>query len=149
VTEGGTGFLPSYVKPKEGKLIDFTEDIPVSIDNRTYNVSRETAERYLRALNTGRYQLPATVFCSRELEDGLNAYVEECIMILHTPTDDDLRSKAREILGTDHTAADDPKLLKNFKAMHLLWRSQGTDNDKVIPSQAGSPIIPSQTSQAM
>jgi hypothetical protein len=70
-------------------------------------------------------------------------------MILHTPTDDDLRSKAREILGTDHTAADDPKLLKNFKAMHLLWRSQGTDNDKVIPSQAGSPIIPSQTSQAM
>jgi hypothetical protein len=132
VTHGGTGFYPPCVKPKEGNLIGFAEDVPVSVDNRTYKISKETAERYLRALNAGRYQPPASVFCSRELENGLNAYVEECIMILRIPTDDDLRSKARKILGSEHTAAGDTKLLESFKAMHMPRSTQGTDNNNNI-----------------
>ena len=124
IKDGGSGFYPPYVKPREGQVMGFNDDVPVSVDNRTYNVRKETAGQFLRDLHAGRYQAPASVFCSRELENGLNAYVEDCIMNRMIPTDDDLRARAREILGVDHTAADEPKLLASFKAMHVLWRSQ-------------------------
>ncbi|TFB05349.1 Homeobox protein 4 [Trichoderma ghanense] len=124
IKDGGTGFMPPFVKPKAGATIEVTEDSPVYIDYRLYNVGKDTAERYIRALCEGEYQPPPSVFCSRELEHGLNAYIEECIKELYVPSDDDLRSKAREILGVESTAADDPKLLEAFKAMHALWNTQ-------------------------
>lgn len=120
--EGGTGFHAPFLKPKDGRLIEFTGDVPVpvAVDDRIYNVSRETAEQFARALCEGQYRPPASIFCSRELEDGLRLYAEECIGDLHYPTDDDLRTKARQILGTTYTAADDPSLLEKFKAAYLL-----------------------------
>lgn len=135
VKDGGTGFLPPFVKPKEGKHIGFTEFTPVLIDDRPYPVSKDTAESYVRALCSGQYRFPATVFCSRELEDGLNAYVEECMMVLYVPTDDDLRAKGREILGVERTAADDPKLLEAFKAMHVLWGGNVNGVNKLLPEE--------------
>ncbi|KAL9489416.1 hypothetical protein ACSS6W_001693 [Trichoderma asperelloides] len=126
--DGGSGFHPPYLKPKDGKLIEFTADVPVAVDDRIYNVSRETAEQFARALCEGQYRPPASVFCSRDLEDGLRLYVEECIGNLHYPTDDELRMKAQEILGTTATAADDPNLLEKFKAAYLFGYPQ-MDND--------------------
>ncbi|KAL7929208.1 hypothetical protein V8C35DRAFT_200658 [Trichoderma chlorosporum] len=123
VADGGTGLTPPYLKPKVGKRIEVADETSVYIDYRSYNVNRDTAERYVRALCEGEYQFPPSVFCSRELEDGLNFYIEECIKALYVPSDDDLRSKAREILHVEHTAADDPKLLEAFKAMHVLWHT--------------------------
>lgn len=131
--DGGTGFTPPFLKPKAGTLIKFVEETPVYIDDRLYNVSKDTAERYVRALCEGQFQFPPSVFCSRELEDGLNAYIEECIMALYVPTDDDLRTKAREILGMEHTAADNPKLLDTFKGMHVLWHTHANDSNELIP----------------
>lgn len=100
-----------------------------------YNVRKETAGRYLRDLRAGRYQAPASVFCSRELENGLNTYVDDCITNHIIPTDDDLRARAREILGVDNTAADEPKLLERFKAMHVLWQQ---DSGADISDAAGN-----------
>lgn len=131
--DGGTGFHPPFVKPKAGKHIEFSEDTFAYIDNRPYTVSKDTAERYMHALCDGQFRFPASVFCSRELEDGLNAYIEECIMGLTIPSDDDLRTKAREILGVDHTAADDPKLLQTFKSMHTLWRKPANGESDFLP----------------
>ncbi|KAL6891799.1 hypothetical protein HDV57DRAFT_314479 [Trichoderma longibrachiatum] len=133
IKDGGTGFMPPFVKPKAGATIEVTEDSPVYIDYRLYNVGKDTAERYIRALCDGEYQPPPSVFCSRELEHGLNAYVEECITKLHVPSDDDLRSKARQILGVESTAADDPKLLEAFKSMHVLWHTQVNDITELLP----------------
>ncbi|PON22127.1 hypothetical protein TGAM01_v209001 [Trichoderma gamsii] len=133
VQDGGTGFHPPFVKPKAGKHIEFTEDTFVYVDNQPYAVSKDTAGRYMDALFEGEFRFPASVFCSRELEDGLNAYIEECIMGLSIPTDDDLRAKAREILGVDRTAADDPKLLQTFKSMHTLWRKQTNGESNYLP----------------
>ncbi|KAL7949773.1 hypothetical protein V8C42DRAFT_311909 [Trichoderma barbatum] len=130
VTDGGTGLMPPYLKPKAGALIEVADETPVYIDHRSYSVSRDTAERYIRALCEGEYQFPPSVFCSRELEDGLNTYIEECIKALYVPSDDDLRTKAREILGVERTAADNPKLLETFKAMHVLWH---TTNNEFSP----------------
>ena len=139
VNDGGSGFYPPYVKPKEGRDLTYNDDVSVNVDNRTYNVRKETAERFLRDLHAGRYQAPASVFCSRELENGLNAYVEECIMNRQIPTDDELRAKGREILDVDHTAADEPNLLATFKAMHVLWRTQ--DDDAAQEDKSVSPSL--------
>ncbi|KAL6880762.1 hypothetical protein J3F83DRAFT_719736 [Trichoderma novae-zelandiae] len=127
IKDGGTGFMPPFVKPKAGATMSVTEESPVYIDYRLFNVGKDTADRYIRALCEGEYQPPPSVFCSRELENGLNAYIEECISELHVPSDDDLRAKAREILGMESTAADDPNLLDAFKAMHVLWHTQVND----------------------
>lgn len=53
-------------------------------------------------------------------------------MGLTIPTDDDLRTKAREILGVDFTAADDPKLLQTFKSMHTLWHTQANGESNLL-----------------
>lgn len=131
--DGGTGFHPPFVKPKAGKHIEFSEDTFVYVDNHPYTVSKDTAGRYMDALCDGEFRFPASVFCSRELEDGLNTYIEESIMGLTIPTDDDLRAKAREILGVDRTAADDPKLLQTFKSMNTLWCKQMSGENNYLP----------------
>jgi hypothetical protein len=133
VKDGGTGFHPPFVKPKPGKQIEFSEDTFVYVDKQPYTVSKDTAGRYIHALCEGELRFPPSVFCSRDLEDGLNAYIEECIMGLTIPSDDDLRAKARQILGVDRTAADDPKLLQTFKSMHTLWRKQANGESNFLP----------------
>lgn len=140
VQDGGSGFMPPYVVPKEANVINFNnDDVAVSVDHRMYNVRKETVGRYLRDLHGGRYQAPASVFCSRELENGLNAYVQDCIMNRQIPTDDQLRARAREILGVEHTAADEPKLLQRFKAMHVLWQSEGGSSERAGTSEKITP----------
>ncbi|KAK3687672.1 hypothetical protein B0T22DRAFT_439276 [Podospora appendiculata] len=67
-----------------------------------------------------RTQLSSLVFCSRELESGLDDYVSNEAGILGAvafPSDEALRSRAREILQTLTTPADDPVLLEKFKDM--------------------------------
>jgi hypothetical protein len=134
VKEGGSGFSPPYVMPKAGQDLGFPGDVPVRVDHRMYKVRKETAGQYLRDLNAGRYAAPATVFCSRDLENGLNTFVQSCIANRHIPSDDELRAKARDILGVDHTAAEDPKLLESFKAMHALWRPRADGEEAGITS---------------
>ena len=86
-----------------------------------------TATKYLQAFTT-RYEPPAAVFCSRELESGLAAFVEEEVSLLSCgggkaaveaafPDDEAIRARARDILKTPSTAADDPVLLEKFKGM--------------------------------
>lgn len=129
VADGGTGFHPPYLKPKDGALIEFTDSVPVNVDNRTYHVSKETANQFARAICAGQYKPPATVFCSRELEAGLDLYIEECIANLDYPSDERLRLKAQEILGTENTAADNPGLLEKFKVKHGLWFSDANADE--------------------
>ncbi len=138
MTDGGTGFHPPFVHPKPEKQIVFPLEVTVFVDHRTYTVSKETAERYLKGLYEGRHQPPALVFCSRELEHGLNAYVKECAEAHRVPTDDELRAKAREILGAEYTAADDSILLEGFKAQHALWNTKSKDSGQFTQDQLSS-----------
>lgn len=114
--QGGTGFSPPYVHPREPPT-EFKDDVVVQVDNREYDIKAKTATAFLKSMGV-RYQKPAAVFCSRELENGLNAFVKEITDVGLFPTDDMLRTKAREIMKTDITPADDPVLLEKFKALH-------------------------------
>lgn len=89
---------------------------------------KQTANKYVRGFKT-RWQRPAVVFCSRELEKGLVDFVTSCVMGNTNgggggagtsgifPTDEAIRAKAREIQKMSTTSADDVVLLEKFKNM--------------------------------
>lgn len=87
------------------------------MEDKVYNIKAATAQKYFKSMAT-RYEAPATVFCSRELEAGLNEFMASEMTTNVFPTDEALRAQARKILGVENTAADDPHLLEKFKAMH-------------------------------
>lgn len=90
--------------------------VPVREGPVCFPAPLDTANKFLESF-TQRYPAPATVFCSRELESGLIDFVERRMAQGIFPDDDSLRSKAREIVGTETTAADDVVLLEKFKEM--------------------------------
>jgi hypothetical protein len=127
VSEGGSGFNPPYVAPAENTNIHFNGEVPVRMDAKIYNVKPDTAERFAKGL-AGRWKPPGVVFCSRELEDGLNKFMVESLNAGNTPSDDEIRAKAKEILSADETAADDVLLLEKFKAIHGLSTAPGIED---------------------
>nr|AGU10927.1 hypothetical protein [uncultured organism] len=119
VCDGGSGFTPPYLAPAGNLDVQFDGDIPVGMDGKVYHVKGSTATKFAKGL-AGRYKPPGLVFCSRELEDGLNKFMSEQMSAGMSPTDDQIRQKAREILNQEETAADDLSLLEKFKALHGL-----------------------------
>jgi hypothetical protein len=87
------------------------------MDQKIFNVKATTAAKFLESMPQ-RWQKPATVFCSRDLENGLNDFVKAEMERGNIPSDNALRAKAREILGVERTSADEVELLEKFKAMH-------------------------------
>jgi hypothetical protein len=120
VSGGGSGFAPPYAFPK-AQLAPFSGTLPVQVEmtdgdnpkSFAFDTEPETVNKFLKSFQT-RYPAPATVFCSRELEKGLVEFVEAEGAL---PSDEALRARAREILGTSSTAADDDVLLGKFKEM--------------------------------
>lgn len=139
IHQGGSGFAPPYALPSAQNAVALsltspppsstshqtTDQLPVVVRageaSKTFDTRPATAEKYVRSLATGRRGLPppAVVFCSRELENGLAGYIASEMSGFggRFPSDEELRGKAREILGTAGTAADNPVLLGKFKEM--------------------------------
>lgn len=119
ITDGGTGFAPPYVCLSPQVTLEPLKENPVVYcrdSSKPFEPDAATANRYLQALNQ-RYAVPAKVFCSRELENGLTEYVKrEAGKTGVMPTDDQLRERAKQIMSMQKTAADDPILLQKFKA---------------------------------
>jgi len=117
VNDGGTGFAPPYAFPK-AQMGLFNDKVPIELRDgaRLFETESSTANKFLQTFTT-RYAAPATVFCSRELERGLTEFTEGELAKGAFPADGALQQKAREILGTPATAADDAVLLGKFKDM--------------------------------
>ncbi len=121
IQAGGTGFAPPYTFPKATMSplpTDSVGNVQIWRDGGPGTEAElSTANKFLQNF-TSRYPAPATVFCSRELENGLEALVKSDMAAGRGfPTDAALRTKAREILGVDRTAADDEVLLGKFREM--------------------------------
>lgn len=87
---------------------------------KAFDTSSSTVDKYVQGLTQGRFEPPATVFCSRELEKGLSDFVVAQTSPLGLgpfPSDEAIRTKARGIIGTQDTPADDQWLLEKFKNM--------------------------------
>jgi hypothetical protein len=118
ISQGGSGFAPPYAFPKSAMApFEGSDQVQVAMRDGTKPVAAETstANKFLESLTT-RYPPPATIFCSRELETGLVDFVQhEAAVTGVFPSDERLKSRAQEILGTVDTAASDPVLLEKFK----------------------------------
>ncbi|CAG8960757.1 hypothetical protein HYFRA_00002294 [Hymenoscyphus fraxineus] len=126
---GGSGFEPPYIYPAKpctslsDEVMMFSHGRQVGdeepIKDKVYKIKPATAQKFVSSIGT-RYPAPPTVFCSRKLEGGLNEFLTSQIALGIFPTDEDLKAKAREILGAQETAADDVHLLEKFKAIHAM-----------------------------
>jgi hypothetical protein len=101
------------------------------MEDKVYNIKATTAQKFLKSMGK-RYQPPASVFCSRELESGLNEYVRSEMAKGVSPTDEDLKAQARVILGIETTAAEDKLLLGKFKAMHGLGSTPEISEEQIL-----------------
>ncbi|KAL2060825.1 hypothetical protein VTL71DRAFT_8877 [Oculimacula yallundae] len=139
IADGGTGFSPPFLSPQVPPPTEkFPEniDVPVTIDHKTYNISAKTAQKFVKGLSEPtRWQKPAQVFCSRDLESKLGMYMRTSLAAGHCPSDEEIRAKAREVLGMEQTAADDVELLRKFKAMHGLTSSSIGHLGDQVPTQ--------------
>jgi hypothetical protein len=127
IFQGGSGFAPPYALPNQNATLQPSPEadrvaVPVTGSGRQFEFETEsaTANKYIQSLAQGRLPPPGKVFCSRELEKGLVEHVTEQTApfgLGEFPSDNDLRAKAREILGLPNTSADDPVLLEKFKDM--------------------------------
>jgi hypothetical protein len=115
VKQGGSGFSPPYICPPAAPT-QFIEDVPVTAHHKVYNIKASTAQKFLKSMPQ-RYQQPAKIFCSRELETKLIDFVRSELAAGRCPSDETLRAEARQILGTEQTAADEMQLLQKFKEM--------------------------------
>ena len=135
--KGGTGFSPPYVCPKSPPAPP-THDLRIQMDDREFDVKAKTAAHWLKNMSK-RYEPPAQVFCSRELESGLNVFVKDALSKGIIPSDCKIREKAREILGCQKTSADDVDLLEKFKALHGLNKVEIQQPTPLL--SGGYPII--------
>lgn len=99
-----------------------TTEVPIR-NVKFFQTDSTITNKYLETFKT-RYPKPATIFCARELEDGLVKFVESEISLTGSfPDDEAIRAKARMILNSAETAADDPVLLGKFKGW-MMTRGQ-------------------------
>lgn len=152
VHHGGTGFAPPYVYPTTaieetggGGGGTGTVQIPVRAGAKPFEADQRAVDSYLQGLKT-RYPPPPTVFCSRELEAGLTEFVQSQQMATGgaLPSDEMLRAKAKEILGTETTAAEDVVLLDKFKAIvqtnMTVTNAPGPEADLSLMSSMQMPL---------
>jgi hypothetical protein len=114
--QGGSGFAPPYAYPK-GKVGQFSGNLQFSMRQGAKAISTDSqlANSFVENL-TSRYPRPGTIFCSRELENGLSDMVEKHASLTGTlPSDEAMQARARDITKASDTAADDPVLLGKFK----------------------------------
>ncbi|KAG5813946.1 hypothetical protein H9Q71_003487 [Fusarium xylarioides] len=162
IANGGTGFAPPYAFPNK-RMLHATSSMPASFDgpsathgsimtdssatnsqgfekveifignNATpFETNQALLDGYIETFSS-RYDRPATVFCSRELENGLVDFVDaEITRGAGFPSDEALKLRGREILGTEKTSADDPSLLEKFKA----WMFDQWQQEQTMPSDS-------------
>ncbi|KHN97996.1 C2H2 type zinc finger containing protein [Metarhizium album ARSEF 1941] len=117
LSQGGSGFAPPYAYPK-GSLEPFLEDVQVNMRDgaKPFKAGHDAANHFLETLRSDSSR-PANVFCSRELEAGLVQFVKQRVTDTgRLPTDVAMQTRARDIVNSTETAADDPVLLEKFKA---------------------------------
>ncbi|KAF9776735.1 hypothetical protein IL306_005050 [Fusarium sp. DS 682] len=136
---GGSGFAPPYACPK-ASLEPFPADAQVSMGQGAKSLPAAIANSYIEKL-TSQAARPAEVFCSRELERGLISYVEDHVACKGSiPTDAMLQTRARRILDSETTPADDIDLLNKFKNMVAKRVPQVVTSQDTIES---APVMPS------
>ncbi|GFP53541.1 homeobox protein 4 [Trichoderma asperellum] len=114
--QGGTGFAPPYAFLGDHDPVNNNVEVAMRTGAKAITAGHSAVNSYLEELTSSPSRKPAVIFCSRELEWGLQQYSKAYFIDTGLlPSDMALKAKAREILKTETTAADDPVLLDKFK----------------------------------
>lgn len=165
MTQGGSGFSPPYIFPNPAKPIQITPPnqnttttpsnpnssssnsnpnlipIPLRANAKPIPARAGTATRFARRLaHTARQDPPGQVFCSRELERSLSAFVSaEVAAGRPFPSAEQLRQKAREVLGPAKVAglggwtpAEDAEVLGRFMEVMRNKLGMGTSGGEGV-----------------
>ncbi|KAM0249999.1 hypothetical protein ACHAQJ_008804 [Trichoderma viride] len=115
--QGGTGFAPPYAFLGDHEPVNNDVEVAMRTGAKSFTAGHSAVNSYLEELTSSPSRKPAIIFCSRELEWGLQQYAKGYFIDTGClPSDMAMKAKAREILKTETTAADDPILLDKFKA---------------------------------
>ncbi|KAF9870299.1 C2H2 type zinc finger domain-containing protein [Colletotrichum karsti] len=141
LSQGGSGFAPPYAFPR-GDMAPFSDgSAGVPVRDLRFDTDSAVLNTYLQTFKT-RYAKPATIFCARELEDGLIRFVESDMSITgRFPEDDAIRAQARLILKQPITAADDPTLLEKFKSW-MMAKQAGTQQQPQLSASSSAAALP-------
>lgn len=144
--QGGTGFAPPYACPKSDNLDPFDGAVPVEMrDGAKAFLAGPTAANSFVDTLAAPHTRPAKVFCSRELEARLLQHAERHALTHGCmPADAAIRAEARQILGTDYTAADDDMLLGKFKDLlreKMPFLEQQQADKPATPAPAADPDL--------
>ena len=129
IDQGGMGFAPpcAWPNPCGSSLSAF----PDGASGRCFPTTGPLATNSFIENMCSRYARPATIFCSRELEEGLVRMSEQSVAETGClPSVAALRTRAREILGdgaASATPADDPELMDKF----LRWMMEKMPNARM------------------
>jgi hypothetical protein len=116
-----------------------------SNDAKPFEPHGATVNHFLQNLSQ-RYLPPPKVFCSRDLEKGMTEFVRrELLKTGVFPSDDQMRSRARDIMGMQQTPVDDAVLLGKFKAS----LQQQHDMMATTPDTSAIPGAQAQDSSAL
>jgi hypothetical protein len=126
---GGTGLTPPNLGAE-----DLVEVIPLVQEDVTTDWRRPTNSGGSSPSNAHQ-SVPRlathTTFSSWKLESALTDYVHQSRAQGYLPTDEQLRTQARAIVGARVTSADDPMLLQKFKELHGIARQPLYPNSAV------------------
>lgn len=136
--QGGTGFAPPYAFLGDHEPVNHDVEVAMRTGAKSIIAGHSAVNSYLEELTSSPSRKPAVIFCSRELEWGLQQFAKGYFIDTgYLPSDMALKAKAREILNTENTAADDPVLLDKFKVW-LITRLPQLASGEAIKQETGT-----------
>lgn len=125
---GGTGLTPPTLGSE-----DLVDVIPMVQDDLTSDWHKPASSCSLS--NNAPKSVPRlamhTTFSSWKLESSLADFARQSLAKGYIPTDEQLRTQARAIVGVPVTSADDPLLLQKFKELYGIASQPSYSNSPV------------------
>ena len=131
----GTGLTPSNLTAEDLVEVTHLQEENTTDWRKPINSSSSCTNDAHKSVP--RLAVPTT-FSSWKLESSLADYVNQSMTQGYVPTDEQLRSQARAIVGAPMTSADDPMLLEKFKEAHRITRHPSYSNSPVQNSTMDS-----------
>jgi len=131
---GGTGLTPGNLGAED--LVEVTSSMQEDFTSDWRRPVNSCSSSPSNAHKSVPRMAAHTTFSSWKLESALTDYVNQSRAQGYLPTDEQLRTKARAIVGAPVTSADDPMLLQKFKELHgmatqPLYSNNATQNSTV------------------
>lgn len=116
VEQGGSGFAPPYAFP-HSQHEPYSKDVQITLQSgaKPFPAGQSLANSFVQDFKS-RYPRPASIFCSRDLETGLVAFVKKHVAETGClPPTEAIRTEGKRIHSYQPSPMDDFTLLEKFE----------------------------------